>query len=253
MGLFRKAKNSISSYSEKVNKAYSRFRPDMISALLPEKKDQASIIIKSLGKICCIDLDKSEADIYYDLLSVYLDVFIRIKMTQSSDRRILSFLQVKHARLIEDSTTAKQVLAFCSLNISDPRFSLDDASIDTTPYVLRISCLEYAEKITSLNKIAETENLDDFDYGKIPSKPVYTDGVNGSYKYLNSLKTENGDSLKWKRVESISVDGINGNIDLYESALPSGEPYDILFLNMYGSFNSTNVPLGYKMIDKKTN
>lgn len=45
----------------------------------------------------------------------------------------------------------------------------------------------------------------------------------------------------------MSVDGINGMIDIYEGYLPSGKRYKTLYVNMYGTANSTTAPKGFKM------
>jgi len=75
--------------------------------------------------------------------------------------------------------------------------------------------------------------------------PIYTNGVNGSNKYLEGLKTALGEKLTWKRVGSTSAEGVNGLIDIYVSTLPSGKEYKTLYLNMYGSSNSKKVPKGF--------
>lgn len=102
------------------------------------------------------------------------------------------------------------------------------------------------ETTASENAEAELDNLDDPEYGLVPNKPIYTQGVNGSHKYLDGLKTSLGEALTWNRRGSMGVEGINGMIDIYDSTLPSGKPYKTVYVNMYGSANSNKIPKGFK-------
>ena len=43
----------------------------------------------------------------------------------------------------------------------------------------------------------------------------------------------------------MSVDGINGMVDVYDTYLPSGEEYKTIYINMYGASNSTFAPKGF--------
>lgn len=99
----------------------------------------------------------------------------------------------------------------------------------------------YREK----NIDAELENLDDPEYGLICDKPIYTQGIDGSYIYLAGLKTSAGEPLTWYRLGSTMIEGINGAIDIYKALLPSGEEYKTLYINVYGNFNSTTAPQGF--------
>ena len=97
------------------------------------------------------------------------------------------------------------------------------------------------------NEVHQTENLDDAEYGLVPEKPIYTNGVSGSNVYLERLTTTLGEKLSWERQGSMSVDGINGMIDIYEGYLPSGKRYKTLYVNMCGTANSTTAPKGFKL------
>ena len=77
------------------------------------------------------------------------------------------------------------------------------------------------------------------------SKPVYAEGVEGSRKYLASLRTLSGEKLSWERRGAIDAVGINGMVDIYVGTLPSGEEYETLYVNMYGTKNSTVAPQGF--------
>ncbi len=90
----------------------------------------------------------------------------------------------------------------------------------------------------------ETDYQTDPEYGLVKEKPIYTNGVNASYLYVNSLLTDKGEKLKWKRIGSTSAEGIKGAIDIFESTLLSGQPYKTIYVNMFGSSSPTTVPQG---------
>lgn len=85
----------------------------------------------------------------------------------------------------------------------------------------------------------------DADFGLVPQKPVYTVGISEQEKYLKSLHTINDEPIKWNRRGSMSVDGVNGMVDVYDTYLPSGEEYKTIYVNMYGAYNSTFAPKGF--------
>lgn len=96
------------------------------------------------------------------------------------------------------------------------------------------------------------ENDDDF--GLVPEKPIYTLAflsVAGEKEYLSNLRTTNGEKIKWNRWGSLSADGINGMIDVYETFLPSGEPYKTIYINMYGAEESKIAPAGFILANPK--
>lgn len=85
--------------------------------------------------------------------------------------------------------------------------------------MLNMSADAYAnnEKVVADNAQAETQNFDDPEYGLVPNKPVYTQGVGGSKQYLSGLKSSLGEELAWNRRGSTSVSGVNGMIDIYDN------------------------------------
>ena len=76
--------------------------------------------------------------------------------------------------------------------------------------------------------------------------------VDGEKEYLNKLYTVNGQKIKYNRRGSMSVDGINGMIDIYDTFLPSGQPYKTIYINMYGAKKSTKAPNGFVFARSKT-
>lgn len=98
------------------------------------------------------------------------------------------------------------------------------------------------------NSKTQPDNEGDSDFGLVPEKPIFTlalKSVEGEKEYLDKLYTVNGEKIKYNRRGSTSVNGINGMIDIYETYLPSGQPYKIIYINMYGAKRSTKAPAGF--------
>lgn len=104
---------------------------------------------------------------------------------------------------------------------------------------------------------ASQPNLEgDADFGLVPEKPIYTHAlksVDGEIEYLNKLYTANGEKIKWTRRGSTGVAGVNGMIDIYETFLPSGQPYKTIYINMYGAKTSTAAPNGFVLRNPSVN
>ncbi len=105
---------------------------------------------------------------------------------------------------------------------------------------------QHAEFIKA-NKDAQSLNLDDPEYGLVPEKPVYCCYVDGSKDYLSNLRTVSGEKLEWNRRGSVNVEGIHGMVDIYDSTLPSGQPYKTIYINMYADSNQLAVPSGFTL------
>ena len=96
------------------------------------------------------------------------------------------------------------------------------------------------------------ENADTF--GLIPENPIFTDAlksVDGEEEYLEQLYTGNGEKIKYRRLGPISTPEVNGITDIYETFLPSGQPYKTIYINMYGTKTSAKAPVGF-VLEKPT-
>ena len=105
-------------------------------------------------------------------------------------------------------------------------------------------------RVMETNRTAQLNNEGDPEFGLVPEKPIYTlatDIVEGQRAYLGKLRTVNGEKITWNRRGSISVDGVHGMIDIYETFLPSGQSYKTLYINMYGAKKSVVAPNGFIM------
>ena len=246
MGFFDFLKKKGPSHDEKVEMAYRCYKADMVGMIFPGGKKQASKIICSLAKVYNLNIEVCDSKMYYNILKTYSDVLIRRVVTQSSDAQIVTSLQVNHGDIIKTSSMSRKALAYVTINMKNNDFALEN---NDDFELLNVFAETYAanEKAVSDNAQAETQNLDDPEYGLVPKKPIYTQGVGGSKQYLSRLKTSLGEEITWNRRGSISMVGINGMIDIYDSTLPSGKPYKTIYINMYGSSNSQKLPKGFKL------
>lgn len=129
----------------------------------------------------------------------------------------------------------------------------DEPNIDDmTPDEALNAILEMQAKETvrsmEANSQSQPDNENDADFGLVPNKPIFTFAlmsVNGEREYLDKLYTSNGEKIKYNRRGSMSVDGINGMIDVYDTYLPSGQPYKTIYINMYGAEMSAKAPVGF--------
>ena len=117
MGLFDLFKKKSPTHEEKVALAYKCYKPEMVSMVFPGGTKQVSNVIVSLAKIYGVSLEPLTAKEYYDILTAYSDVLIRLTITNSSDKHIVGSLQVKHKNYIKNAETAEKVFAFCKLNV----------------------------------------------------------------------------------------------------------------------------------------
>ena len=136
----------------------------------------------------------------------------------------------------------------------------DDSDIDETipeetlNAILKVQT-DATVKAMEANRKTQPNNENDSDFGLVPEKPIYTlalMSVDGETEYLDKLHTVNGQKIKYKRRGSMNVDGINGLIDIYDTYLPSGQPYKTIYINMYGAKKSTKVPVGFIFARPKT-
>lgn len=115
--------------------------------------------------------------------------------------------------------------------------------------ILQVQAKNTVEAMEANSK-AQPNNENDADFGLVPQKPIFTlalKSVEGEKEYLEKLYTVNGEKIKYNRRGSTSVNGINGMIDIYETYLPSGQPYKTIYINMYGARTSSKAPAGFTM------
>ncbi len=141
---------------------------------------------------------------------------------------------------------AAPVIPVASVIEEEPNIA-DMSPDDALSAILKIQAQNTVEAMEANSK-TQPDNEGDADFGLVPEKPIFTlalMSVDGEKEYLNRLYTANGEKIKYNRLGSTSVDGINGMIDIYETFLPSGQPYKTIYINMYGAKKSSKAPAGF--------
>ncbi|MBQ8747936.1 MAG: zinc ribbon domain-containing protein [Clostridia bacterium] len=138
---------------------------------------------------------------------------------------------------------------------SDP-FRDDMSPKEALEALLKVQA-EETVKAMDANKHEQPNNESDADFGLVPEKPIFTlalMSVKGEKEYLDSLQADNGEQIKYIRQGSMSVDGIHGMIDVYDTYLLSGQLYKTLYINMYGAKKSEKSPIDFifKSAETKT-
>lgn len=220
----------------------------MFTMAFPGGNRQVKGIILSLCKIYDINMDDCTVAECKEVLSTYVDVLVRKVVTHSDDNSILASLKVKHPTLVKSDQIAQLVMSFVIMNMANNQFEIQtDDDLKTIGFMSEE--FENEKEIRQKNASVQTTDFyTDPEFGLVPQKPIYTVGVDGSQTYLNSLTTVFDEKLCWERQGSMSIEGINGMIDIYEGYLPSGKRYKTLYVNMYGTANPTTAPKGFNLL-----
>ena len=243
MGLFRRGETA---HQKKARKAYECFSRDMAIKIFPDGTEQVGNIVLSLAEIYQLNPEECDVKKYYDILSTYSCVAIRrLSDNDTDDGTIIAALQIKYPKLIPDKETAEKVLAYADADIDEH----NPAPAEDIIAMFRRQWAEEAARITSRNNGMEKIYQDDPDYGLVAEKPVFTVGVQESYRYVDALRTASGKRLIWERTGSVYRDG--GAVDIYEMRLLTGGLYGKVFINMYGNENPDRAPRGYILDWKK--
>lgn len=89
---------------------------------------------------------------------------------------------------------------------------------------------------------------EDYDFGIVPEKPIFTKSASGANSYTSKLRTTLNEKLTWKQTGTIKVDNFLSEITVCDAVLPSGKTYKTLYFNLYGIENPIIAPKGFKMI-----
>ena len=146
---------------------------------------------------------------------------------------------------IENSSTTIDTIAEENSAPADEVVKAENES-EAVAKILASGIIE-GQKAMEANKENQPHYELDADFGLVPQKPVYTVGIDEQEKYLKSLRTINGEPIKWNRRGSMSVDSVNGMVDVYDIYLPSGVEYKTIYVNMYGAYNSGFAPKGFSI------
>lgn len=232
------------SYEEKLKKVYGSFNQALIGKVFHGGLTQADVVLRSLADIYGKNLNELDEDQYNKILKTYIDVYIRNVIVKCTHTHIITSLLTLHSDLVLNKDIARKVLSYTVINIINNDASMADKKIADS---VKMMAGQYAEmeEAAKLNADKEDAFLNDPEYGLVPEKPIYTQGVTGSNEYLEKLRIASGEELKWTRTHTTTSPEVIGIIDVYEGKLPSGKVYNTLYLNMYGSKNSITIPQGF--------
>ena len=105
---------------------------------------------------------------------------------------------------------------------------------------------QMVRKIAGGNLDIEDRDVDDPEYGLVPSKPVFVCGFLQQRIYMDSLCASDGREITYSRRGSMQVEGISGPVDIYDLFYENGEKYLTIFVCLYGKKNSQTAPGGLK-------
>ncbi len=110
---------------KKLEIAYNQFNKDRINLVFPSGEEQAKTALYSLSRILKIDLIMADEHKYHEILSLYVDVFIRCVITQVNETLIINSLMVNHPSLINNKMDAYSVYLFITKNMIDHKYCID--------------------------------------------------------------------------------------------------------------------------------
>ncbi|MBK9320158.1 MAG: hypothetical protein IPM91_16070 [Bacteroidetes bacterium] len=83
------------------------------------------------------------------------------------------------------------------------------------------------------------------EFGLEKTNPIPTYGIPENETYLRSLRTLNGEVLRYRRTGSIEVENINKRVDEYEIFNFQGETIAFIYLSPYHWTTSKNLQSGF--------
>jgi len=232
------------NYERQVSKLYKGMNPKTLPLMFPGGKEQFKDTLFSLAKL--IEGDKPPKE----LLMVYINTFSRLLTGMNKDNIPRSLIN-KHPGTITQENVYR-IISYVMITMKNPSFVIktdeDIAAIEMMEEFQRES-----EKIRKVNTGLHSNHMTTEQYGLIPQEPIYTRDVEGSHNYLNRLRTETGEKLKYQRTGSLSLDSVYGVVDKYDMFLHSGELYKTIYINMYSQENSVQAPKGFILIPETNN
>lgn len=92
------------------------------------------------------------------------------------------------------------------------------------------------------------------EFGLEKTNPIPTFGIPEKENYLRSLRTSNGEQLRYRRTGSIEVENIKHPVDEYEIFNYQGETIAFLYISAYHWRTSQKSPIGFYVVggSKKT-
>lgn len=84
------------------------------------------------------------------------------------------------------------------------------------------------------------------EFGICKTNPVPVNGIPANDRYVNRLRTLDGSKIKFERQGSMSIDSIEGPIDIYNITDESGRKLPTIYISSYHASTSKLPPTGYK-------
>lgn len=168
---------------------------------------------------------------------------------------VLGHLFIKKLNIVEDIPQDNKAVNTANDTSNEKELISELNNPKITDKAVMDSLIKYQSKTVvdtmKLNAKFQLDNESDDDFGLDRTKPIYTHAlksVDGEIEYLDKLRTEDGQKIKYNRRGSTSVEGVKGIIDIYDIYLTSGEHYKTIYINMYGAKDSRSAPKGFKLV-----
>ena len=229
-----------------IEKLYKSYKKDARKILFKEGKSELEIIISSLAQICNVDAEEMNYESLKTLCDIYVDTFVR-KAARQEDVDIILDMPKKHSTYVKDTNDASKIMAFLVLHSENSKYKYveDENFLDLVHTYLD------SFKFMKENEGLENKYLKDDEYGLVETKPIYTHGQMGTELYFSTLMGKKDEELIYEYQDSLTVDGINGFVDVYSLKQENGTEVEKIYINRYGNKNSNNAPKGFKI--KKIN
>ncbi len=149
---------------------------------------------------------------------------------------------------VEEAEKTKKPVEVPATPVVEEETGVDDMTPEEALAVIMEMQAKNTIEAMEANGKTQPNNEGDADFGLVPEKPIFTlalMSVDGEREYLNRLYTTAGEKIQYTRRGSTCVEGINGMIDVYDTFLPSGQPYKTIYINMYGATKSAKAPVGF--------
>lgn len=249
MGLFDKLKkkngkeisNSSSEINPQIYRIFNSTKEDMREKIFYGDVLSAQALLLDLSNVALKIPSKDRIDLVFQ---IYLQVWIRSRGGFSPSFSTPSYIEEAVSKRF--ASVSKDVVIPCvkkSLNIiyqHEPE--LCKKALEIEAYKI------YIEESSKINMKIQDMFISDSEYGLVISKPIFVNGFGMDEEYLSHLASSTGEEMTFKRMGSSNVNGIAGAVDIYHTFLSNEKFYKELFVCVYGTRNTKDVPEGFVYI-----
>ena len=219
--------------NEDYRKLYESLDPKLKPYIFPAGYNEFKIIINSLKYL----FGKKYTTV--DLTKIYAVNWTRTGQSDADEvvKRIKFSNELKG-----DEDKIDTLVSFILIHKNNTDFEIKD---NESLVITRMFGESFKERVKfkEINNPKITQNIHDVDYGKVSHKPIYIDGFKNTEKFLKSLRSDNGDTVKYERKGSIP--GASGSVDIYELENENTHLKEILYVNLYSNNIEYYPPKGY--------